>query len=95
MIVDGHPSHRSKLVKTYVESLQGKLRLFFLLPCSSWLTPDELVCKDVKNNGVSQTPIHGPKDLARTVVGRLGHQQKSPTIVRPFFRARDTRYAAL
>jgi hypothetical protein len=30
LIVDGHPAHRSKLVKAYIESLAGKLRLFFL-----------------------------------------------------------------
>lgn len=29
LIVDGHPSHRTKKDKEYVDSLQGKLRLFF------------------------------------------------------------------
>jgi transposase len=31
LIVDGHPAHRSKKVREYVEQLQGKLRLFFCL----------------------------------------------------------------
>ena len=43
LIVDGHPSHRAKKVKSYVESLQGKLRLFFLPPYSPELNPDERV----------------------------------------------------
>jgi hypothetical protein len=43
LIVDGHPAHRSKLVKAYIESLAGKLRLFFLPPYSPELNPDELV----------------------------------------------------
>jgi len=32
LIVDGHPSHRAKRVKTFVDSTQGQLRLFFLPP---------------------------------------------------------------
>jgi transposase len=94
LIVDGHPSHRSKKVKAYVESLQGKLRLFFLPPYSPELNPDELVWNDVKNNGVGRTLVHSPADLMRAVVGRLRHLQKSPAIVRSFFRAPETRYAA-
>jgi transposase len=95
LIVDGHPSHRSKLVKAYVESLQGKLRLFFLPPYSPELNPDELVWNDVKNNGVGRALIHSPKDLTAAVVARLRHLQKSPQIVRSFFRAPETSYAAL
>ena len=30
LIVDGHPSHRAKMTTRFVESLKGKLRLFFL-----------------------------------------------------------------
>ena len=56
LIVDGHPAHRSKLVKAYIESLAGKLRLFFLPPYSPELNPDELVWNDVKNNGRRSIP---------------------------------------
>jgi transposase len=94
LIVDGHPSHRSKSVKSYVESLFGKLKLFFLPPYSPELNPDELVWNDVKHNGVGRTLVHGPRDLHRAVVARLRYLQRSPKIVRSFFQAPDTRYAA-
>jgi transposase len=94
LIVDGHPVHRAKLVKAYVESTNGKLRLFSLPPYSPELNPDELVWNDVKNNGVGRSVILGPRDLHRTVVGRLRFLQKSPERVRSFFQAPDTRYAA-
>lgn len=42
LIVDGHPSHRAKKVKTSVESLKGKLQSFFLPPYFPELNPDEL-----------------------------------------------------
>lgn len=41
LIVDGHPAHKAKLVKNYVESLDGKLKLFYLPPYSPHLNPDE------------------------------------------------------
>jgi len=94
LIVDGHPAHRSKSAKHYVDSLGGKLKLFFLPPYSPELNPDEFVWNDVKNNGVGRTLVHGPRDLHRAVVGRLRYLQKSPNIVRSFFLAPDTCYAA-
>lgn len=94
LIVDGHPSHRSKTARRYVDSLGGKLKLFFLPPYSPELNPDEFVWNDVKNNGVARTLVHGPSDLHRAVIGRLRYLQKSPKIVRSFFQAPDTCYAA-
>jgi len=94
LIVDGHPSHRSKKVKAYVDSLQGRLRLFFLPPYSPELSPDELVWIDVKSNGVGRTLVHAPADLMRAIVARLRYLQKTPAMVRPFFQHPETRYAA-
>ena len=43
LIVDGHPIHKAKMVKSYVEDLDGKLKLFYLPPYSPHLNPDETV----------------------------------------------------
>lgn len=94
LIVDGHPAHRAKIVKKFVESTNGKLRLFSLPPYSPELNPDELVWNDVKNNGVARSIVNGPRDLHRIVVGRLRFLQKTPERVRSFFQAPETRYAA-
>jgi len=48
VVVDGHPTHKDKLVKKYIESLSGQLKLFILPPCSSRLNPDETVWAHVK-----------------------------------------------
>jgi transposase len=50
LIVDGPPVHRSVKVSKFVESLQGKLRWFFLPPYSPELNPDELVWNHLKNH---------------------------------------------
>ncbi len=94
LIVDGHPSHRAKAVKSYLETLSGRLKLFFLPPYSPELNPDELVWNDVKNNAVGRSKLDGPQDLHRAVLGRLRFLQKRPDRVRSFFHAPETRYAA-
>ena len=94
LIVDGHPAHRAKLVEQYVESLEGRLRLYLLPPYSPELNPDELVWNDVKNNAVGRMRLEKPADLHRAIVGRLRYLQKSPTRVRSFFQVPETRYAA-
>ena len=51
LIVDGHPVHRSTLVKSFVESTEGKLKLFYLPPYSPELNPDEQVWNQLKITG--------------------------------------------
>lgn len=46
LVADGHSAHTVKIVKEYVASTEGGLRLFFLLPSySPELNPDEWVWK--------------------------------------------------
>lgn len=94
LVVDGHPTHRSKAVKEYVASLKGKLRLIFLPPYSPELNPDELVWNELKNNVVGREIIRDKQDLKKKVIGGLRSLQKNPQKVRSFFQEKNTRYAA-
>lgn len=94
LIVDGHPVHKGKKVKEFVESTHGRLRLFVLPPYSPDLNPDELVWNHVKRHKVARTPVAGPDDLKRRVVSALRSLQKFPAKVRGFFQAPSVRYAA-
>lgn len=42
LVVDGHPTHRSKRAKEFVASMCGEIELFYLPPYSPELNPDEL-----------------------------------------------------
>jgi hypothetical protein len=48
LIIDRGPAHRAKKTKAFVETLGGKLRLFFLPLYSPDRNPDELVWKHLK-----------------------------------------------
>ena len=43
VVVDGHPVHKSALVRQYVEGQCGRLQLFLLPPYSPQLNSDEQV----------------------------------------------------
>lgn len=93
LIVDGHPTHRAKKVKRFVESVSDQLQLFYLPPYSPELNPDELVWNDLKNNGIGRKSISGAEQMKRDIIAYLRYLQKTPDRIRSYFRAPTTRYA--
>ncbi|MBN1521286.1 MAG: IS630 family transposase [Candidatus Aureabacteria bacterium] len=94
LIVDGHPIHKAVLVKKYVQSLKGKLRLFFLPPYSPELNPDECVWNHLKNNMMGKSFIAGPQDMKEKVFSYLKSLQKQSLKIISFFQTPTTKYAA-
>ena len=94
LIVDGGPAHRAKKTKAFVESLQGKLRLFLLPPYSPDRNPDELVWKHVKADTVRRMVITSKDDLMKKVRSSLLSLQKLPSKIRSFFQKETLKYAA-
>lgn len=91
VIVDGHPSHKAKLVREYVESLEGKLKLFFLPPYSPQLNPDEQVWAHVKRE-VAKRFVENKEQMKSLVISALRRIQKLPALVRSFFRQPECQY---
>jgi len=94
LIVDGHPVHRSAKVRTFVEGLEGKLRLFRLPAYSPDLNPDEHVWAHLKGHKMGRSIINGPDQMKKLAIRFLRSLQKMPDLVRAFFRHPSTRYAA-
>jgi len=94
LIVDGHPSHKARRVKAFIDSVKDKFRLFFLPPYSPELNPDERVWNDLKNNAVGRQTITSPDQLHGAVLSHLRFIQKSPDRVRAYFNNATTKYAA-
>jgi transposase len=93
VIADGHPAHKSVLVRRFLESTNGRLRLFFLPPYSPELNPDELVWNALKGD-IGRSIIQDQDDLKSKVTGFMRSLQKAPKRVRAFFRERNVRYAS-
>ena len=92
VIVDGHPIHKAKLIRAYVESLKGQLKLFYLPPYSPQLNPDEQVWAHVKRQ-VSKRLVQDKDELKRLALGALRRIQRLPSLVKSFFRQPECQYA--
>ena len=86
LVVDGLPAHKTKLVKEYVASTEGRLTLHFLPGYAPELNPDELVWSHVKRTGVSRTPLRKGEKLSEKIEMQLAAIKKMPLLVRAFFK---------
>lgn len=92
LVVDGHPSHRAKMIAAYVKELKGRLELHFLPGYAPELNPDEFVWNYVKNEGVSKKPLKRNESLRRRVESDLAGIKRRPALVRSFFGAPSVSY---
>ena len=94
LVVDGHPIHKAKLVKDFVEAQNGKLKLFTLPPYSPQLNADEQVWAHVKRQ-ISRQLVQSKEEMKRLALGALRRIQKLPELVKSFFRQPECRYASI
>ena len=94
LVLDGHPSHKDKLVLRYVESLGGRLELHFLPGYAPELNPDEFVWNHLKRQGTSKIPLKKGESLRIRVEDDLAAIRSRPALVRAFFRAPSVAYTA-
>lgn len=94
LIVDRGPAHRAKKTKAFVETLGGRLKLFFLPPYSPDRNPDELVWKHLKADTVGRMVVTGNADFRSKVVASMRSLQKNPGKICSFFQKPSLRYAA-
>ncbi len=94
LILDGHPVHKSKKVKSWIAKNAEKISLFILPAYSPELNPDELLNQDVKTNAVRKKRAINKVELKQNLIGYLRGRQKRPDLVRRYFEAKHVRYAA-
>jgi transposase len=94
VVVDGHPVHKSALVRQYIESQAGNLQLVFLPPYSLQRNPDEQVWAHVKRR-VSSQFVESKDEMKRLALGALRRIQKLPKLVRSFFGHNECLYARM
>ena len=92
LVLDNHPVHKSKAVREFVESQEGRLELHFLPPYSPELNPVEQVWRHAKSHQVGKQVITGPDQLKRLAISALRRLQKLPNIIRSFFRHPECAY---
>jgi transposase len=94
LIVDGHPSHKAKKVREWIEAQAGRIKLFLLPGYSPELNPDELVWNNLKNHGLGRRVYSSKDEMKKIAISHMRKLQKLPGVVRSFFRKPSTIYAA-
>lgn len=93
LVVDGHPSHRAKVVEKYVLGTKGMLELHFLPPYAPDLNPDEFVWQHAKTNDVAKKPLKKNESLKERVKETLAAIKAMPNLIKSFFCAPSVAYA--
>lgn len=94
LIVDGHPTHKAKVVKEWLEGKKERIELFFLPAYSPELNPDELVNQDVKTNAVGKHRTLNVEQLKVRVENFLVNRKKKPKQVIKYFHGKYVKYAS-
>jgi len=92
MILDSLPAHKTRVVRDYVESTEGRLSLHFLPGYAPELNPDELVWSHVKRTSTARRPLQQGEKLAGRIDQQLADARDDPKLVRSFFDAPSVAY---
>lgn len=94
LIMDGHPVHKAKKVKTYIQSLGGKLSIYLLPPYAPDLNPDELVWHQMRHLGTSRKPLKKGESLKSRTIADLESIKLNRSLVKSFFKEPAVSFAA-
>lgn len=92
MVIDGHPSHKAKIVKAFEKKNKHRIELILLPAYAPELNPDELVWNHVKKNGISRKPLKKDESLTKRVEKDLTDIKNNRNLVRSFFYEKDVAY---
>ena len=85
LILDWHPTHKTKKVKEFLEDNKEKIKLYYLPPYSPELNPDEEVWNWTKNN-LNKVIVKNKTELIKHVINNLYRLQKLPKHIISFFK---------
>lgn len=94
VIVDGHPAHRGKRLKQWLQEHTSQCELVLLPGYAPELNPDELLNQDLKSNVFSSGRPRTRDELVAKTRSYLRATQKRPDIVRAYFQEANVHYAA-
>ena len=94
VIWDGHPVHKGKIVKDWIEKHKTKIQVFQLPGYSPELNPDELFNQDIKTNAVGRKNARSKDELKKNVLNYARSIQSRPNRVVKFFLECHVQYAS-
>lgn len=94
LIADGHPVHKARMIKDWLEENKSRIELFILPGYSPERNPDELLNQELKSTVFRSKRPANKTELKALLRKRLCQIQKNPLKIQAYFQARYTAYAA-
>lgn len=94
LIVDGHPVHKTKKVKEWLQQNSEWIEVHLLPAYSPELNPDEYLNQDIKTNVIGKSRPKNKKDLKAMVQAFMKKRKRQPEQVKKYFHADPIMYAA-
>jgi len=93
-ITDGHPAHKTKKLKQWLDDNKHKIEVFFLPPYSPELNPQEYVNQDLKTNIIGKNRPINKAQMRVNVEDFMCNRKQDKTQVKKYFHNKHVRYAA-
>lgn len=86
IVWDGLKAHRSRMVREYLDSLDGRIDIAFLPPYAPDLNPVEYLWAWLKRHALANYCPNSIADLADTARGKLKSAQRRTTLIAAFWK---------
>ncbi len=93
-ITDGHPAHKTKKLKEWLEENKDRIELFLIPPYSPELNAQEYLNQDVKTNIIGKKRPINKEQMRANVTDFMNKRKKDKTQVKKYFHVSHVRYAA-
>jgi len=93
-VTDGHPAHKTKILKAWLEENKDRIELFFMPPYSQELNAQEYLNQDVKTNIIGKKRPINKEQMRNNVEEFMNKRKKDKTQVQKYFHESHVRYAA-
>jgi transposase len=94
LIVDGHPVHKAKAIKQWLEGRSTQIEIHYLPADSPDRNPDELLNQELKATVYQAGRPKNKADLKRKLKAKLYSIQKQPDKIEAYFKKPSVAYAA-
>lgn len=93
-ITDGHPAHKTKKLKAWLEENKQRIEVFFIPPYSPELNAQEYLNQDVKTNVIGKKRPINKAEMRMNVEDFMNKRKNNRKQVQKYFHASHVRYAA-
>ncbi|MFV0606659.1 MAG: IS630 family transposase [Niabella sp.] len=93
-VTDGHPAHKTKKLKQWLEENKARIEVFFIPPYSPELNAQEYLNQDVKTNVIGKKRPINKDQMRNNVESFMNSKKKKPKQVQKYFHVSHVRYAA-